>query len=260
MTHDIDHVALTKPTAGTPAWRRLLAPVVLLAGFVIVWSTGLVDWLDLDRVVAGRAGLRAALAQYPLAVALAYVAIYVAVVALSLPGGLVLTLAGGLLFGGIVGAAIAAFAATLGSVAVFLAARAAFAEGLRARAGPFLARFVDGFHSNAFSYLLFLRLVPVFPFWLVNLAPALLGVNLRTYTLATVIGIIPGTLAFAFVGAGLDSIVAAQIAANPACAGGMPCELHLNARALVTPEIIAALVALGIAALIPALLKAWRRG
>jgi uncharacterized membrane protein YdjX (TVP38/TMEM64 family) len=92
-------------------------------------------------------------------------------------------------------------------VAVFLAARTAIGDYLRAKAGPGLKRMEEGFRRNAFSYLLVLRIVPIFPFWLVNLVPAFCGVSLRTYALATLIGIIPGCFVFASVGNGLGALL-----------------------------------------------------
>ncbi len=127
---------------------------------------------------------------------LAFVALYAAVVALSLPGGAVLTMAGGFLFGWLLGGLASIVGATIGASIVFLIARSALGEFLAARAGPWLSRFRQGFQDDAFSYLLFLRLVPIFPFWLVNLAPALLGVGFVTYVATTFLGIIPGTFAY----------------------------------------------------------------
>jgi uncharacterized membrane protein YdjX (TVP38/TMEM64 family) len=104
---------------------------------------------------------------------------------------------------------------------------------------------------------LFLRLVPLFPFWLVNLVPALCGVRLATFVTATVVGIIPATFAFAFVGAGLDSVIVAQQAAYRAClaAGRTDCRLEFHMHAALTPELLTALVALGLLALIPVAVK-----
>ena len=133
---------------------------------------------------------------------LAFVALYAAAVALSLPGGAVLTMAGGFLFGWLLGGIASILAATIGASIVFLIARSALGEFLAARAGPWLSRFRQGFQDDAFSYLLFLRLVPIFPFWLVNLAPGLLGVGFATYVATTFLGIIPGTFAFALAGSG----------------------------------------------------------
>src|SRR6266481_4731931 len=97
--------------------------------------------------------------------------------------------------------------AALGAIAVFLAARTAFYDLFHARAGAALARFEQGFRRDSFSYLLFLRLIPVFPFWLVNIVPALLGMTLGPYTLATLIGIIPGAVVYSSVGSGLGTLL-----------------------------------------------------
>jgi uncharacterized membrane protein YdjX (TVP38/TMEM64 family) len=205
------------------------------------------------------------IATRPVVSILAFVAIYAAVVALSLPGGAVMTVAGGFLFGWLWGGIAAIIAATLGATAVFLIARSTLGEALAERAGPWLDRLRKGLQEDAFSYLLFLRLVPIFPFWLVNLAPALVGVRLRTYILATLIGIIPGTFAFAIAGRGLDSLVEAQQVAHESCLakigtnGQDSCPFVLDPKALLTPELIAGLVALGLIALLPLLIKRLRR-
>jgi uncharacterized membrane protein YdjX (TVP38/TMEM64 family) len=118
----------------------------------------------------------------------------------------------------------------------------------------------EGFRADAFSYLLFLRLVPIFPFWLVNLVPALAGVRLPVFAAATAIGILPGTFAFAFVGAGLTSVITAQGTAYRAClaAGRSDCRLDFDLKAAVTPELLIALAALGVLALIPVVVKRLR--
>ena len=143
--------------------------------------------------------------------------VYAITVALSMPGGLVLTVAGGLLFGWLVGGLAAVVGATTGATIVFLVARTALGEALSERAGPWLAKLREGFKEEALSYMLFLRLVPAFPFWFVNIAPAMLGVPLRTYVIGTFFGIIPATFAFASAGAGLDSVIMAAKAEHAAC-------------------------------------------
>jgi uncharacterized membrane protein YdjX (TVP38/TMEM64 family) len=194
------------------------------------------------------------------AAVVAYAAIYVTVVALALPGGLVMTLIGGVLFGGAVGGAVAVVSATLGAVIIFLIARSAFGEHLVRRAGPRVAKLADGFRAEAFHYLLFLRLVPLFPFFLVNLVPALAGVRLATFVAATFIGIIPAGFAFAYVAAGLDSTIRAQGVSYNAClaAGRSDCRLEFDIHAAVTPELLAALTALGVVALLPVIVKRLR--
>jgi uncharacterized membrane protein YdjX (TVP38/TMEM64 family) len=186
--------------------RRLL-PLGLLAaagaGFVIAGGHHYLTW---SALAAHRAWLCALAARWGVAAALAYIAAYAALVALSVPGGAILTIAGGFLFGIWVGGLCAVVGATAGAAAIFLAARAGLG-GLARRAGPAVARLEAGFRADAFNYLLFLRLVPVFPFWLVNLVPALAGVRLPTFLLATFFGILPATFVYASLGDGLGRLV-----------------------------------------------------
>ena len=232
---------------------------VVGAAMVLVWAVGWHKQLTLENIAANRDALQYAIAQHRGLAVLAYVAMYVAVAGLSLPGATILTLTGGLLFGWLGGGVAAVVGATAGATIVFLIARTALGETLAHRAGPLLGKLRDGFKHNALSYVLFLRLVPAFPFWLVNLAPALRGVPLGTYVLGTFIGIIPGTLAIASVGAGLDAIIAAAEGEYAACItakDAAACSLAINAGALVNKQLIAALVLLGAVALIPVV---WRK-
>lgn len=189
-------------------WRRFLAPLALLILFGLAWSFGLHRSLSLEALAAHRASLGAEVAAYPTTAALLYVLAYVVVVALSLPGGVVMTLAGGLLFGLVLGTILTVLGASLGAALIFLAARSALAPLLSGRAEGWLGALRLGLERDGFFYLLTLRLVPVFPFWLVNLAPALLGMRFAPYLAATFLGIIPGTAVFAGIGAGLDQVFA----------------------------------------------------
>ena len=196
---------------------------------------------------------------------LIYAATYIVVVALSLPGGLVMTLTGGLLFGWQISAPVTIIAATIGATIIFLVAKTSFGESLANSAGPWLAKLQDGFRENAWSYLLFLRLVPAFPFAVVNLAPALLGVPLRTYFFGTLFGIMPGTTTFSVLGAGLGSVIAGQSKTFNACVtqngGGQKvidtCPFDFDPSALVTKEILLAFTLMGAVALIPVAYKKW---
>ena len=129
--------------------------------------------------------------------------------------------------------------ATIGATLLFLAAKTALGDALRARAGGFVKKMEDGFRKNAFNYLLFLRLVPAFPFWLVNLVPAFLGVTLRTYVVATFIGIIPGAIVYTSVGNGLGAVFDA---------GESP-----DFGIIFRPEILLPIVGLAVLALVPVL-------
>jgi uncharacterized membrane protein YdjX (TVP38/TMEM64 family) len=231
-----------------------LAPFVaiVVVGIVIV-AMGWHRHLSLETLVRHRALLDDFVTAHYAAALAAFLAVYIAAVSLSIPGALFLTITGGVLFGFIVGGIAAVVAATTGATVIFLIARSALSQYVLRRAGPRLARIADGFCADAFSYLLFLRLVPVFPFFLVNLAPALVGVRVTTFVAATAIGVIPATLVFASVGAGLDSVIQAQAAMYEACvaAGGAGCRLDFNPAAALTPQLIGALVALGLLALVP---------
>ena len=243
---------------------RLLPLAILMAAAVLFWWFGGLAYLNLQRLAEHREALLAWVAQnYALALT-GYTALYALLVALSLPAAAPLTLAGGFLFGWLVGGLAAVLAATCGAVAIFLLARTALAEPLARQAGPWLEKLRDGFQKDAIGYLLFLRLVPAFPFWLVNLAPALLGVSLRDYLIATCIGIIPGTAAFALTGAGLDSVLAAHQQAYADCVAQnlVPgaCSFGLDPSSLLTPKLLIAFAALGVIALIPAIVKRFWRG
>jgi uncharacterized membrane protein YdjX (TVP38/TMEM64 family) len=247
-----------------PGGRVRWLPVIVIALIMaLVFAMGWHEYLSFRTIGLNYEALRSAVARnLPLALIL-YGLLYVAVVALSLPGALVMTLAGGLLFGWHIGAAVAITAATFGAAIIFLIARSSVGGVLAAKAGPWLGKLRKGFREHALSYLLFLRLVPAFPFWLVNLAPALLGVPLRTFVLGTLLGIIPGTIAYAMAGAGLASVIEAQNAIYKACLAqaaqtpGMLCEYQIDTSALVTPELLLAFCLLGVVALIPVALKKW---
>ena len=222
------------------AWR--LAPLGLVAAAAIAFiAIGGHHYLTFAALAENRGRLMAFVADRGCAAGAVYIALYAVLTALSVPGGGVLTIAGGVLFGTWLGALCAVIGATLGATAIFLAVRAGL-SGLARRAGPLAGRLEAGFRADAFSYLLFLRLVPIFPFWLVNLVPALLGVRLRTFVLGTFIGIIPATFIYAGLGNGLGRVVE-----NP--------DLSIVFR----PAVLLPLVGLAVLALIPVGYRRWRR-
>lgn len=225
---------------------RLWPFLVLLAIAALLHLLGVTDHLSFEALRQERAWLLARVERYPLLSAVTFILVYAASTALSLPGGAVLTLAGGFLFGMLPGAVYAIIGASTGAVLVFLIARSALGEPLRARAGPWLTRMREGFNRNSLSYLLVLRLVPLFPFWLVNLVPAVLGMPLSTYTLGTVLGIIPGSLVYTSVGAGLGAVFDA---------GGQP-----DPALLLRPAILLPLLGLALLSLAPILYRRLRRG
>ena len=241
-------------------WRSAAVLLVVLAIGGAVLALGFPKQLSLETLLRHRAAIDALVAAHPAAALAAYVAGYAVAAGLALPGVVFLTIGAGVFFGGLLGGFAAVAGATLGATAVFLIARLALPGLAIRRLGPQAARLAEGFRAGGFNYLLFIRLVPIFPFSLGNLLPALCDVRLVTFILATVIGITPMTLAIAFFGAGLDSALAAEIELYHACLteGRSDCSLNFQIWMAVTPQFIAGLVALGIAALAPILLRRYR--
>jgi uncharacterized membrane protein YdjX (TVP38/TMEM64 family) len=221
--------------------RRVLPLAVIAAGIAAFFAFGLDKYLTFEALRDNRMALKTFVDGNPVLAPALFMAIYAIAISLSLPGGAVLTITGGFLFGSIFGTGVVVVAATVGATLLFLAARSSLGDLLRAKAGPWLRRMEDGFRANALSYLLVLRLVPLFPFFVVNLVPAFLGVSLRTYMVGTLIGIVPGSFVFATVGAGLGSIFDSG--------------QSFTARGILTPEIVTALAGLAVLALIPVIYK-----
>jgi uncharacterized membrane protein YdjX (TVP38/TMEM64 family) len=194
------------PVDWTAVFKRILPLLVLFVGLVAFFVSGGHRYIGFDTLERHREALSALVADHAVGAALGFVAAYAVMAAFSIPGALVMTVAGGFLFGTLGGAALSVLGATLGAVALFLAARTAIGDLLRQRAGPALTKMQAGFQKDALNYLLVLRLIPLFPFWLVNLVPALLGVSLRVFVVGTAIGIVPGSLVYASVGNGLSAI------------------------------------------------------
>lgn len=250
----------TPPDAQPGGLARRMLPLAAIIIFAVVAYFTIGDGISLESLVRHRATIDSFVTEHRLLAVLAYIGIYVVAVALSVPGAAFLTVAGGFLFGIATGTSAAVIGATVGATIIFLIARTALGEPLLRRAGPRATQIAKGFRQDAFSYLLFLRLVPVFPFFLVNLVPALAGVRLGPFLGATVLGIIPGAVVFALAGTGLDSVITAQKNSYHECiaAKGVDCHMAFDPAEALTPQLIAALVALGLLALMPVVLKYWR--
>jgi len=185
---------------------RCLPIAVLTVGLISFFTFSLHEYVTFETLKANRIELLDFVGRNLALAVLIYVVGYAAAVAFSIPGGAIFTITGGFLFGLTTGTLSTIVGATLGATALFLAARLAVGDMLHKKAGKTIQKMEAEFQENAFNYLLVLRFIPIFPFWLVNLAPALLGVTLRTYMIATFIGIIPGTFVYASIGNGLGTI------------------------------------------------------
>jgi len=216
--------------------KRWAPIIVILTILTAGYLAGLNEYFSLDFITDNRDKLMMRVEDnYFLSLA-AYFVIYTVAVAVSFPGASLITIISGFLFGWFAGGLTTVFAATLGASIIFLAARTSFGDILQKKAGKRMAKLSEGFQKDAFNYLFTLRLAPIFPFWLINLAPALFGMKLMPYVVATFIGIIPGTFAYAYLGQGLGSTIAGD---------GFS----------VSPTLIAALAVLALVSVIPLVVK-----
>ena len=219
-----------------------LIPLVLIAGgLVAFFAFGLHDYLTFDQLKQHRAELNGWVSKNGVIAPLLFGLAYVVIVAFSLPVASLATLVVGFLFGIVLGSVVVVVGATIGAVILFLAARYALGDYFRGKAGPAIKRMEKGFKEDAFSYLMVLRLVPLFPFFLVNLVPAFLGVSTRVFALATFIGIIPGSIVYVSVGNGLGAVFEK----------GKDPDLGI----IFEPEILLPIIGLAILAMIPVIYK-----
>lgn len=186
------------------AWPLL----ILVLAAVLFFSLGLQQYVRFEQLQQHHHMLRHWAATHAITAALGFMGVYILAVAISIPGALLLTLAGGLLFGALWGSIYVAFSATLGATLLYFAVRFALKDWMNKKAGKTLVFMRDGFQRNAFAYLLVLRIIPLFPFWLVNIVPALLNVPVKTYIAATFLGILPGTIIYATLGSSLNYLFA----------------------------------------------------
>lgn len=247
MAMSDDRDAGTQPAApGAPrssglSLGRLLPAAALIAGLAAFFAFGLDEYVSLEALKTHRETLGRWVAGYGFWAAAIYTAVYALAVSFSIPGAVFITIAGGFMFGPYAATACVVVGATVGATAVFLAARYALADFLRGKAGAAIGRMEAGFRENAVSYMLVLRLVPLFPFWLVNLVPAFLGVRLGTYAVCTFLGIIPGSFVYALVGDGAGAVLEE---------GG-----DLNLGIVFEPRFLAPVVGLAVLACIPVVYK-----
>jgi len=216
-------------------WTPLVVIALLMAA---AFATGVHEKLSFETLQAHKGALLENVGAHPVLSSLAFMGAYILSVALSLPIATVLTLAGGFLFGKWLGTLFVVSAATIGAAIIFLIAKTSLGETLREKAGSLYNRIEGNMQDNAAGYLLFMRLVPLFPFFLVNIVPALFNVKLRVFVLTTFFGIIPGSFVFVNVGEQLGEIEALGD--------------------LVSKETLLAFALLGVFALIPTLYKQFK--
>jgi uncharacterized membrane protein YdjX (TVP38/TMEM64 family) len=232
-------------SASRPSVSRFVPLAVLILAGALFIGFGGHRYLSLAALADNREWLQNFVAQGGIGAVLAFILAYAGLVTLSVPVAALLSIASGFLFGPWLGAICAVIGATLGATIVFLAVRAGSA-GLVERAGQRIRRLEAGFREDALSYLLVLRLVPIFPFWLVNLAAGAVGLRLPVYVLATFVGMIPTSLVYASLGNGLGDLLAQGH--------------HPDLGILYRPSILLPIIGLAALVLLPVLYKRWRNG
>lgn len=219
-------------------FKKLIILLIFLGGFFAFFLCGFDQYFNFAFLKANREKLMAYTVNHYSLMVLIAVTTYTLSTALSLPLASLLSLTIGFIFGLWVGVSIILFSATLGATLVFLATRYVLADTIRPRMGERIQRLLSEFHNYDFNYLLFLRLVPLFPFWLINLAMAFTPIRIRTYVAATFIGILPGALVFTNLGRTLGEIESPD--------------------QLVSLKTVSAFLLLGIFALVPVVVKKTR--
>jgi len=243
----VNEVTETPKETDNPAKKKkahLLPLLIIAAGIAAFFLSGGADYLSFETLRDNRQDILEWCQQNYVKAVVGFILAYHVAVMFSLPGAVWLSLTGGFIFGTAEATVYIVFGATAGAVGIFLLARYALYDFFHAKVGKSLARMEKGFQEDALSYMLVLRLVPLFPFWLVNLVPALLGVKLRTYTIGTFIGIIPGAFVYASVGSGLGAVFDE----------GKTPDLGI----IFSPEIITPIIGLAALAMVPVLYKKFK--
>ncbi|GAB4188723.1 MAG: hypothetical protein Tsb0015_08960 [Simkaniaceae bacterium] len=188
-------------------WKRFIPILILLILMILAYLTEIYKYFSLETLQEQQFALKKFVKTHYILSPLIFILIYTISTGLSLPGAATLSLIGGFLFPLPLSTLYVIIGATLGAIIIFLASRTALGEILRRKAGSLLKKLEKGFQKNAWSYLLFLRLIPIFPFWLVNIAAAFFQVRFLTFLWTTFIGIIPGSYLYTQAGAGIENIL-----------------------------------------------------
>lgn len=224
--------------------KKLLPLIILVVLLILFFASGLNRYVSFEALKQNHQQLQAWTQQHLFFAAIIYMLAYMIAVAVSIPGAWLFTLVGGFLFGIVMGTILVVISATIGATIIFFATKTALADFFYAKASKWLRHFEAGFRENEFNYLLFLRLVPLFPFWLINIVAGLLNVSVRDFVVATFLGIIPGSAVYVAVGNGLSSIFAENKT------------LHLNI--IFQPKILIPILLLAILSIVPVIYKKYK--
>ncbi len=222
--------------------KRAAPIAVIVIALCLFFAFDLQRYFTLDTLRDNNEALRQWVADAPIVALTIFILAYAGAVAISFPGASILTVFGGFLFGLWPGVPAVVTAATIGAIIIFLASKTALGDILSERAGGFVKSMERGFHEDELNYMFVLRLVPVFPFWAINIAAGVLGVSLRNFTIGTFFGIIPGSFVYTSIG---NAASAAFEAGEDVSLSGI----------LLQPQTLLPIIGLAALALIPVILK-----
>ena len=227
------------------ASKKWLPLIVLISLLVLFFLLDFGQYLSFTALKEHRHDLISWTANNFVLASAVFALVYIFSIAVSIPGATFLTLAGGFLFGIIWGTVLVVVSASVGATLIFLAIKVALADWFEKRAGGWVAKMRGGFKENAFQYLLVLRFIPIFPFWVVNIVPGVIGVRTTTFISATFIGIIPGSFVYVLLGNGLGYFFDQDQTPNLAI--------------IFEPRIFLPLLALGVLSVVPVVYKKWKK-
>ncbi len=224
-------------------WNYLPIVFIIVLSF-LAWVFNLYHYLSLDALKFHQKALTFFVNQNPILALLSYCIIYISLVSLSIPAATVMTLAGGILFGQWIGTVSVVICATVGATILFMSAKMASSDWITKKAGSWATKMKAGFQANAFFYLLMLRLIPVFPFFAINIGAAFFQIPVRTFFFGTLLGIIPGSFVYVSIGVAVRELIQKP---------------NFTLHAILEPKILFAFIGLGILSLLPIIYKHFKK-
>lgn len=220
--------------------QKYLPLIILISVGFAIWLTGIYKYISLETLKEHQYFLKDYVKNNLISAALIYSSLYYVIVSLSIPAATIMTLTGGFLFGQAVGTLCVVLSASFGACSIFLSTKFATKNSSKKEHGSWVQKMKAGFQDNAFSYMLTLRLIPIFPFVIVNIVAGILQIRLKTFFFGTLIGIIPGSYVYVSVGVAMQTLLNKD---------------NFTPESLLSHDIIVALTGLGILALLPIIYK-----
>ena len=226
-------------------FRNYLPILLIVVASLTAWMLGVQKYLNFDSLREHQQMLVSFIDQHFVEAILLYSVTYIVIVWLAFPVATFLTLAGGFFFGQWIGTTATVLSATIGASILFISTKIASQDLLDENTKPWIKKMKKGFQEHAFTYLLTLRLMPIFPFFAINIAAAVLQIPFSTFFFGTLIGIIPGTFVYVTLGIGIRDVIQ---------------QPEFTPQVILDPKLLIAFIGLGLLALLPIIYKKFRHG